>query len=51
MMILQIMKMMMILMMIVIMMMMMIFEQEEYAGQVEEGEMSEAIVTVDATDR
>ena len=33
------------------MMMMMIFEQEEYAGQVEEGEMSEAIVTVDATDR
>ena len=27
------------------------YQQEEYAGQVEEGEMSEAIVTVDATDR
>ena len=26
-------------------------QKEEYAGQVEEGEMSEAIVTVDATDR
>ena len=38
-------------MMIMMMVMMMMFEQEEYAGQVEEGEMSEAIVTVDATDR
>ena len=38
-------------MMMMMMMMIMMFEQEEYAGQVEEGEMSEAIVTVDATDR
>ena len=43
------MMMMMVLMMI--MMIVMMFKQEEYAGQVEEGEMSEAIVTVDATDR